>query len=242
MNQRLLILVVDDLDKKRQTIIRALGRRLKNYDVVFESADRYEAALEKLRVRNYDFVILDVKIPAGNEPASEKWSRYLLDQITEGSLCFPMHVFGLTAHKEIADIEREYYELNLFGFFVFDWESETWAIGIVSKIEYLANAIRNGASYRLNSYDYDLLILTARYKSEFEPVQRVLFGSAPNVGHPLWQDDSFFRRNCWGVPSATGRVALHYGDRFSPCGGGDDSGDPHFTPKVGGDARYVRWI
>ena len=74
------------------------------------------------------FVILDVKIPAGNEPASEKWSRYLLDQITEGSLCFPMHVFGLTAHKEIADIEREYYELNLFGFFVFDWESETWAI------------------------------------------------------------------------------------------------------------------
>jgi CheY-like chemotaxis protein len=85
MNQRLLILVVDDLDKKRQTIIRALGRRLKNYDVVFESADRYEAALEKLRVRNYDFVILDVKIPAGNEPASEKWSRYLLDQITEGS-------------------------------------------------------------------------------------------------------------------------------------------------------------
>ena len=44
---------------------------------------------------------------------------------------------------------------------------------MVSKIEYLANAIRNGASYRLNSYDYDLLILTARYKSEFEPVQRV---------------------------------------------------------------------
>ncbi len=192
MKQRILILIVDDLEKKTQAIISALGRRLTDYEAVFESADRYEAALEKLRTRNYDFVILDIKIPAGGEPASEKWSRYLLREIMEGHLCYPMHVFGLTAHRDIADKERQFYDSNLFGFFVFDWESEEWAIGVAAKIDYLANAIRNGASYRLNSFDYDLLILTARYKSEFEPVRNALFGSASSLGHPLWNDGTHF--------------------------------------------------
>jgi nucleoside phosphorylase/CheY-like chemotaxis protein len=192
MKQRLLILIIDDLEKKRQAITRALGRRLKYFEVVFDNADRYETALEKLRTRNYDFVVLDIKIPAGGEPASEKWSRYLLQEIMDGRLCYPMHVFGLTEHKEIADTERQFYDSNLFGFFIFDWESEEWATGIASKIEYLANAIRNGASYRLNSFDYDLLVLTARYSSEFKPVQKALFGSAESLGHPLWKDEGHF--------------------------------------------------
>ena len=192
MKQRVSILLVDDLETKRQTVRNVLKSKLKRFDVTIELADRYETARDRLRSQNYDFVILDIKLPAGAEPASEKWSRQLLRDILDQSLCFPMHVFGLTAHREIVEAEKQFYEENMFGLFVFEWEGTEWAARIAAKIEYLALAIHNGAAYRLNSYDYDVLILTARYKSEFLPVKSRLFGRQRDVGHPLWPERSFF--------------------------------------------------
>jgi nucleoside phosphorylase len=80
----------------------------------------------------------------------------------------------------------------MFGFFLFDWESTAWAARIASKIEYLTLAIQNGAAYRLNSFDYDLVLLTARHESEFLPIKGTLFGRQRGTGHPLWRDRSFF--------------------------------------------------
>jgi nucleoside phosphorylase len=52
--------------------------------------------------------------------------------------------------------------------------------------------LHNGSAYRLNSFDYDLLILVARYKTEYEPVKSVLFGKRKGVEHPLWPERSIF--------------------------------------------------
>ncbi len=192
MKQGISILLVEDLVEKQRTINAALSDRLKSFTVIFDFAARYESALEKLRTKNYDFVILDIKIPAGQEDPSEKWSRQLLRDILEGNLCYPMHVFGLTQHREIADAERQFYEENMFGFFLFDWSDFDWATKIAAKIEYLAVAIQNGSAYRLNSYDYDLLLLSARNKTEFAPIRTMLFGAQQGMGHPLWPDRSYF--------------------------------------------------
>ena len=141
MKRRFTMLIVDDLKKKQEMVVVALSNRLKHFDVAIDTADRYEGARDKLQAKSYDFVILDIKIPAGSEAASERWSRQLLRDILEGNLCFPMHVFGLTEHEEIVDAEREFYEFNMFGFYLFDWENDEWAKHIARKIEYLALAI-----------------------------------------------------------------------------------------------------
>jgi nucleoside phosphorylase len=192
MKQRLTILLVDDLEKKREAVMSSLRSKLPDFEVLFEEADRYETARDHLRSRNFDFVILDIKIPAGEEDASEKWSRQLLRDILDGSLCYPMHVFGLTAHSDIANAEKIFFETNMFGFFVFDWNSDNWASAISAKIEYLALALHNGSAYRLSSFDYDLLILVARHKTEYEPVKSALFGKRKGVEHPLWPERSVF--------------------------------------------------
>lgn len=192
MQQRLIVLVVDDLVKKQEAIIAALTSKLRMFEFTFSVANSYESARERLQARNYDFVVLDVKIPAGNEPASERWSRQLLRDIVEGKLCFPMHVFGVTEHRDIADVERAYYEENMFGFFVFEWGSHEWATNMAVKIQYLAAAMQNGAAYRLNSFEYDLLILTARHEREFVPIRKSIFGTKKSTGHPLWRDGAHF--------------------------------------------------
>lgn len=208
MKPRISILLVDDLEKKRSAISTQLKARLKRFDVAIEYAERYESARDRLLSQNFDFVILDIMIPAGTEPASEKWSRQLLRDIVEQTLCFPMHVFGVTAHTEIADAERQFYEENLFGFFVFDWNSNEWAARIAAKIDYLSQAIENGAAYRLNSYDYDLLILTARFPTEFCPIRERLFGRQKDAGHPLWPERSFFGTLPMGASKRKLRTAL----------------------------------
>src|SRR5207253_331530 len=118
-------------------------------------AENYETARDLLGSKNFDIVVLDLKIPAGDEPPSEKWSRRLLTDILKGRFCFPIHVFGLTEHKDILQSERAYYEANLFGLYIFDWNEEEWAKAICAKMAYLAQAMATGAAYRLNSFDYD---------------------------------------------------------------------------------------
>lgn len=207
MKQRLSILLVDDLEKKREAVIGSLRSKLPDFDIVFDEADRYESARDQLRSRSFDFVILDIKIPAGEEDASEKWSRQLLRDILDGSLCYPMHVFGLTAHKDVADEERIFYETNMFGFFVFDWETDDWAAAVSAKIEYLALALHNGSAYRLNSFDYDLLIVVARHKTEYEPIKNSFFGKRKGAEHPLWPERSIFGQIVLG-PGVRIRAAI----------------------------------
>jgi nucleoside phosphorylase len=188
------ILVVDDLEKKRDEIRSKLANFCRTLDIRFTEAGSYEDAREVLKSTNIDFVILDLMIPAGGSRPAERWSRSLLGEILDGSLCHPMHVFGLTEHKELLPKVEQYYSRNMFGLFAYDWDSDQWAKDIATKIEYLAQAVENGASYRLNSYDYDLLILTARFKNEFEPVRKVIFEDRHGEVHPLWGDEAHFGR------------------------------------------------
>jgi CheY-like chemotaxis protein len=182
------ILIVDDLDKKRLAVSSLLELELKTFEVRFEYADRYETARDRLATNSYDFVILDIKIPAGAEAASEKWSRQLLREILDGAMCLPMHVFGLTEHHDIMEAERHYYESSMFGLLVFQWDNNSWAQAIANKIRYLALAVHNGAAYRLNSFSYDVVVLAARFENEFKPIKKVLFGNSKGTGHPLWPD------------------------------------------------------
>jgi nucleoside phosphorylase/CheY-like chemotaxis protein len=194
MSEMFSLLVIDDHDAKRRHIISSLRSHLSAVKLRISEAQDYESARDALKPGGVDFVVMDIKIPAGRSEPSEKWSQALLNNIVSGELCYPIHVFGLTQHHDVEETEREFYEQNMFGFFMFDWNSDSWAREISNKIIYIASALQNGAAFRLNSFDYDLLVVTARHESEFVPVKRALFGEAgAGLGHPLWKrQGSFF--------------------------------------------------
>lgn len=189
MKRLMTVLVVDDLEKKRESVKRALSANVTSAELRFLEAKSYETARDCLLNNSIDFVILDIMIPAGDEEPSESWSRILLMDIVDGNYCYPMHVFGLTEHGHLVPQLQSFYDRNMFGLFVFLWDSDEWARAIASKIDYITQAVDNGASYRLNSFDYDLLILTARHDREFAPIRRRLFGNKKSVEHPLWRGD-----------------------------------------------------
>lgn len=189
MKRRINILIIDDLEKKRLEVRTKLARFGKSAEITFAEASNYEEARDALKSGNFDFVILDLMIPAGNMPPSETWSRSILMDILSGDLCFPMHVFGLTEHEEIMGQEQQYYDQNLFGLFVFKWGEDGWAHSIWNKIKYLISAVDNGTMYRLNSFDLDILAITARRANEFVPVKQVLFGDKQGEVNPLWDAD-----------------------------------------------------
>ncbi|MGO7135770.1 hypothetical protein AB9E06_33590 [Rhizobium leguminosarum] len=188
MKRRIKLLIIDDIEKKRTEVKAQLTRFGKSVDFIFTEAGNYEQARDALRSGSFDFVILDLMIPAGQEDPSEAWSRTLLMDILGGELCFPMHIFGLTEHASLMDSERRYYDQNLFGLFEFKWDNDDWAMAIWNKISYLISAIENGASYRLNSFDFDIVIVTARRRNEFVPVKGYLFKDDPSDPNPLWNE------------------------------------------------------
>ncbi|MCA0050642.1 hypothetical protein LB577_27440 [Mesorhizobium sp. B283B1A] len=208
MKQTVRVLLVEDLQAKRDEVIGRLKAYCKTIDIAFKEAANYEDARALLKTDTFDIVILDLMIPAGDDDPSEKWSRKLLNDIVEGVLCYPMHVFGLTQHAELLPEAEQYYTRNMFGLFLFDWDNDAWAKGISDKIVYLARAVENGSSYRLNSYDFDVAILTARYDSEFVPVRDFLFGARGSDRHPLWPREN---------GAHFGRLKVG-NDRFTRCG------------------------
>jgi CheY-like chemotaxis protein len=182
---RFSLLVVEDDPDKRRSIISALHGRVGN-DIVLEIQEvaDYQSARDALKRGGFDFVIMDLRIPAGRGEPSERWSRVLMQDIVNGELCYPMHIFGLTQYKDLEANERELYNQHLFGFYLFDRNDDAWANQIANKITYIASALQNGAAFRLNSFDYDLLILTARHDNEFIPIKEALFGQKRRRARP----------------------------------------------------------
>lgn len=186
------LLIIDDSEAKRLRTIEKLEHALPPFEMTFDIATCYEEARERLKEASYDFLILDVKLPAGDGEPEARWSRALLRDILAGRLGAPVHVFGLTEYEELEAEERAFYDANMFGFVKFDWESDDWAAFIANKIKFVATATNAAEAFRFNHFERDLLVLTARHDNEFLPIKKALFGEQASAIHPLWREASHF--------------------------------------------------
>lgn len=186
------LLIVDDSEAKRIRTVEKLEHALPSFEMTFDIATCYEEARERLNSGSYDFLILDVKLPAGDGEPEARWSRTLLRDILGGRLGAPVHVFGLTEYEELEAGERSFYDANMFGFVKFDWEKDDWATFIANKISFVATAMNAAEAFRLNHFERDLLVLTARHDNEFIPIKKALFGEQASAVHPLWKEASHF--------------------------------------------------
>jgi nucleoside phosphorylase len=184
------ILVVDDSDSKREHVVRLLQQELHSeYDLTLDEAKDYETALIKLRTEFYDLVILDLMLPGAGRDPSEETSKQLILLALRGETVPPTHIIGLTEYADRAENEQGFYDEHLLALEIYDALKTDWAKRLCSRIRYLVASKKAAAQFRANSYDLDVVVLTARYQREFRPIKTKIFREVTGTSHPLWSGE-----------------------------------------------------
>ncbi|WP_224702708.1 response regulator [Devosia aquimaris] len=186
------VLIIDDSEAKRRRVMERLAETTAPFNLAFVEAGNYEEACARLSEQVFDFVVLDIMLPAGNGEPHPRWSRILIEKIASGTLSTPVNIFGLTEYEDMAEQEKLFFEENLFGLSVFNWNEDGWANFIGAKIRFIATAIHTSLSFQMSNFDFDFLVLTARHDSEYLPIRNVLFGETKSSRHPVWREASHF--------------------------------------------------
>ena len=199
MSRELRILVIEDSSDKYKRVMELLVARLVNTDCKFSWAREYNSAVKSLHGSTFDLVILDLLIPIGEGRLSIENSRTLLSMMQSGELSPVPHVVGLTAHLSAAEEERSFYAAGMLALELFSFETEDWADRLAAKISYLFKAKLASTQFNDNNYETDILIVVARYRSEFRPIaKRMRWESPPTT------KNSYFPT----LKSESGRLAV----------------------------------
>jgi nucleoside phosphorylase/CheY-like chemotaxis protein len=170
------ILIIDDNHEKRTEIQRVLGSRLPE-DVcwIIETAICHTSAMIALSSSEFDFVVLDLMLPlAVGENPEAKYSISLARSIMNGDLLSLPFIFGLTAYKDdLAEKRRSFSDLALH-LEVYDPVSEEWCDRLVRSITNLSQHPRVLGLANRNVFNSDILVVCARYETEFLPVCKSL--------------------------------------------------------------------
>ena len=182
------VLLVDDDAAKRDRVATHLQSSLLDRNLEVVQATNYEDTLRELGSTYYDLVILDLVLPAAGSEPSPETSRAIIREVTKGSASIPpMHIIGLTAYEEVASKERDYYDSNLFALVLYSETSNDWRRVLTSKIHYLVKSKEAAAAFQSNSFDFDIVVIAARYENEYQPVKERLFRSVEAESHPRWR-------------------------------------------------------
>lgn len=183
------ILIVDDAETKRREVMAALVAEFRDqYDLKFDEAEDYEAALDKLRTQFYDLVILDLFLPDAVRSPTDDTSKALITQVLRGDrLIPPTHIIGLTAYPNEIEAERAFYDEHLLALLHYDAVDGAWRQQLCARLRYLVLSKRAATRFRIESYDFDLVVLTARFENEFVPVAERLFVRKHTDAAPPWK-------------------------------------------------------
>lgn len=200
MLRELKILVVDDSAEKYQRIMAELNKRLYTVQCKFASASDYHLAVKRLGKSNFDLVILDLMLPLSKSTTPSLENSRALISLMMAEEHFPApYVIGLTEHVAAAEGERQYYAENMFALELFEWDTTGWADRISAKINYLEKSKKASVAYANNSFETDLLIVSARYENEFKPIlAKMRWETAPMTRSVYFP----------GLECAIGRLAL----------------------------------
>tara|TARA_R110000803_G_scaffold87618_2_gene154447 strand:- start:896 stop:2206 length:1311 start_codon:yes stop_codon:yes gene_type:complete len=188
------ILLIEDSSEKAQHVRKLLSKKLEPFKVTFQTSSSYEEARDALNSAHFDIAIVDLMIPVLRGEPSLDASRILIDDMLSGRLNSPPYVLGLTAHKDKAEEVRLYFDDLLLDLLIYHEVETLWADKIASKIRYLVNASRNMNAFLATNFDTDILIICARYQSEFRPIDKKISWQGPyKTNHELFPSMSIKR-------------------------------------------------
>lgn len=169
------ILIVEDNKYKCETIVKLLKDDLMLEEKNFDIANDIKSA-KKLLINNYyDLLILDLVLPleSDDEATPEKGIGFLKDINTISRIIPPVHIIGLT---EFGDLQTKYSEIfsdNLWHLINYKADEINWQEKIKNLINYLINTKIKFLTKQKNSVRYDIAIITALNKPEFEKILEI---------------------------------------------------------------------
>jgi nucleoside phosphorylase/CheY-like chemotaxis protein len=183
------ILIIEDTPEKGEIVRNRIQLRIVDIDFQIEIVATLVEALRRLESTYFELVILDILIPAAGQNPSSEHSRTIIEQLGSGRLVMPACVIGLTAYEEEFKAEFQYYADNLFSIERYKADSDVWLNNIIHKIRFLhkwKSAYGRAASF---SFDYDVVILTARFETEYKPILADLeWATGPNDDLSLYRN------------------------------------------------------
>lgn len=169
------ILIVDDEQTKRREIYRVLAPYISD-EVEVKTAGNINEAKRQLREKNYDIMILDIRLPRTEyDDTLIDGGIKLLKEIKESrtmSFFYPRYVISLSEHKDSTKIfsksEGAIHTAIDYNASTTDWEQEL-AVRIESAIAIATNTVIRRA------YDYDIAVICA-LKEEIDIIAEGLQG------------------------------------------------------------------
>lgn len=184
------VLIIEDTAEKGQFVRDKIQSAIPDLELNIEIVGNLVGALKHLEKKYYDLVILDILIPAVTYNPRAENSRTIIEQLASGRLIMPACIVGLTAYEDEFRSEFDYYAQNLFSIEHFKPDSDTWLRNISNRIRFISRWKSAYARAHSFSYDYDLILITARSANEFKPiVDHIDWSSGPSDDFQLFRDN-----------------------------------------------------
>lgn len=163
------ILIVEDLAEKAAEV-KTVCLAATECTVVI--ADTVHAAGGHLKERQFDLMVLDVKLPMrSNDPPRSDAGEMLLQQMkARREFKVPFHVIGLTAYEEALVTFKKMFEEFTWILIQYEPSSDLWKRQLTNWLQYAASA-KEIAEHR--DYETDLAIITALPTPELDEVLRL---------------------------------------------------------------------
>lgn len=133
------VLVVDDLQSKRERIVKAI---LDNHDILEKNITQAKCVNEakKILYREYfDLMILDLVLPIeeGGESSAKNATGFLSNIEINPSIHPPIHIVGISGYKDQVEEHHQDFSKKLWNLIDYEENSSTWADQLQSIIFHL---------------------------------------------------------------------------------------------------------
>ena len=166
------VLVVEDSDNKYTDIHSKFTdpkRDLGEYKLHLERAKSYTDALYISDKSYFDVVVLDLMLPlrTGETECKFEYSKSLYEELIGKKGAGPFLIVGLSAYARI-DYKNLFFENEIFS--IEDYSNEHWFSNVAGRIRFVSKGKAGLRQFLNNNYDIDAILITARKKTEFDPV------------------------------------------------------------------------
>ncbi len=190
------ILLIEDNHFKAKTVEEQLEKRLDQLSFQITRAQNYEEALNHLNQKVFDVAIVDLLLPGMGQDPSTHASKALIIAMLDKTFVQPPYIIGLTEFAETAEEEKDFFLENMVQLETYDPVDRSWADRISKKLMYLSKVIKASSMYVKGSFNYDVVIIVAKYDTEYLPIKKqIKWVVKLEDGHPFFSKN----KHCTGT-------------------------------------------
>lgn len=166
------VLIVEDSSSKISAIKEVLSEFPELSSVAVASDTNNARRL--LDDNKYDLLLLDLVLPNdfGDEAKPNNGIDFLNEISLDPNKKRPYHIIGISAFSEFIDTYSDEFKRNLWYLIEYKADEEDWKDILRNKVEYLIGSKNEINSESLNSFEFDVAIITAIQK-ELDKVLRL---------------------------------------------------------------------